>query len=120
MVPAEQAEHFVRSPRCYHETPGFSHGEKSSRLKAVCDREGIDLTQVPLTMDSWFVSQPLRQRLHALGFTKIIIAGKSNYTFTIDGKKQDAAQWKKALVLHEPTWGIDVPSCRVHAQSPTF
>ncbi len=30
MVPAEQAEHFVRSPRCYHETPGFSHGEKSS------------------------------------------------------------------------------------------
>src|SRR6266852_7123563 len=29
MVPAEQAEHFVRSPRCYHETPGFSHGEKS-------------------------------------------------------------------------------------------
>ena len=86
-----------------------------SRLKAACDREGIDLTQVPLTMDSWFVSQPLRQRLHALGFTKIIIAGKSNYTFTIDGKKQDAAQWKKALVLHEPTWGIDVPSCRVRA-----
>ena len=40
-----------------------------SRLKAACDREGIDLTQVPLTMDSWFVSQPLRQRLHALGFT---------------------------------------------------
>ena len=31
MVPAEQAEHFVRSPRCYHETPGFSHGEKSWR-----------------------------------------------------------------------------------------
>jgi hypothetical protein len=91
-----------------------------SRLKAACDREGIDLTQVPLTMDSWFVSQPLRQRLHALGFTKIIIAGKSNYTFTIDGKKQDAAQWKKALVLHEPTWGIDVPSCRVRAQNPTF
>jgi hypothetical protein len=91
-----------------------------SRLKAECAREGIDITKMPLTMDSWFVSQPLRQRLHDLGFTKIIIAGKSNYTFTIDGKKQDASQWKKELVLHDATWGIDVPSCRVHAQSPTF
>jgi hypothetical protein len=91
-----------------------------SRLKAAFDREGIDLTKIPLTMDSWFVSQPLRQRLHDLGFTKIIIAGKSNYTFTIARHKQDASQWKKALVLHEPTWGIDVPSCRVRAHNPTF
>jgi hypothetical protein len=90
------------------------------RLKAEFHREGIDLTQIPLTMDSWFVSQHLRQRLHDLGFTKIIIAGKSNYTFTIDGKHQKSSQWKKELVLHDPTWGIDVPSCRVHAQSPTF
>jgi hypothetical protein len=91
-----------------------------SRLKAAFDRAGIDLTKIPLTMDSWFVSQSLRQRLHNLAFTKIIIAGKSNYTFTIDGKKQDASQWKKDLVLQEPTWGIDLPSCRVRAQSPTF
>src|SRR6266436_6695153 len=62
----------------------------------------------------------VRQRLHGLGFTKIIIAGKSNYTFTIDGKKQDASQWKKALVLHDPAWGIDVPACRVQGHSPTF
>ena len=91
-----------------------------SRLKTEFHRQGVDITKIPLTMDSWFVSQPLRQRLHDLGFTKIIIAGKSHDTFTIDGQKQDASQWKKALVLHEPTWGIDVPSCRVHAQSPTF
>ena len=91
-----------------------------SRLKAEFHREGIDITKIPLTMDSWFVSQPLRERLLRLGFTKIIIAGKSNYTFTIDGKKQDASQWKKDLLLHDPTWGIDVPSCRVQGHSPTF
>jgi hypothetical protein len=34
-----------------------------SRLQAACTREGIDLTKIPLTMDSWFVSQPLRERL---------------------------------------------------------
>src|SRR5262249_29249054 len=53
-----------------------------SRLKTAFALEGIDITKIPLTMDSWFVSQPLRTRLHRLGFTKIIIAGKSNYTFT--------------------------------------
>jgi hypothetical protein len=91
-----------------------------SRLKAAFAREGVDLTKISLTMDSWFVSQPLRTRLHRLGFTKIIIAGKSNYTFTIDSKKQKASQWKKDLVLHDPQWGIDVPSCRVRGHSPTF
>ena len=34
------------------------------RLKAEFAREGIDITKIPLTMDSWFVSQPLRKRLH--------------------------------------------------------
>jgi Transposase DDE domain len=91
-----------------------------TRLKAAFDREGIDLTQLPLTMDSWFVSQPLRERLHRLGFTKIIIAGKSNYTFTIGGDKKDASQWKKSLVLHDAQWGIDVPACRIQGHSPTF
>jgi hypothetical protein len=91
-----------------------------SRLKTAFEHEGIDLTKIPITMDSWFVSQSLRQRLHDLGFTKIIIAGKSNYTFIIAGKKQDASQWKKAFVLHDATWGIDVPACRVQGYNPTF
>jgi hypothetical protein len=91
-----------------------------SRLQTECSREGVDLTQIPLTMDSWFVSHPLRERLHRLGFTKIIIAGKSNYPFTIGNKKQKAPEWKKELVLHDAKWGIDVPSYRVWGQSPTF
>src|SRR6266498_3423223 len=48
------------------------------------------------------------------------MAGKSNDTLTIDGKKQDAVHWKKDLLLHHPTWGIDVPSCRIQGHSPTF
>jgi len=91
-----------------------------TQLKDDFDREGIDITQLPLTMDSAFVSQELRQRLHQLGFTQIIIAGKGNYVFTIHGKKQAALAWKKALILQTPTWGIDVPSRRIWGQSPTF
>ena len=91
-----------------------------NQLKVDFQREGIDITQFALTLDSGFVSEPLRKRLHQLGFTKIIIAGKGNYVFTIDGQKQKASAWKKALTLQGPKWGIDVPSCRIQGHSPTF
>lgn len=90
------------------------------QLKAEFHREGIDITQLPLTLDSGYVSQELRLRLHQLGFSKIIIAGKGNYVFTIKGEKHDASTWKKELVLQDSKWGIDVPSCRVWGYSPTF
>jgi hypothetical protein len=89
-------------------------------LKIEFYREGIDITQLPLTLDSGYVSQELRERLHQLGFHKIIIAGKGNYVFTIDGQKWNASTWKKVLMLEESKWGIDVPSCRTWAYSPTF
>jgi DDE family transposase len=91
-----------------------------TQLKTAFLREGIDITQLPLTMDSAYVSQELRQRLHQLGFIDIIIAGKGNYVFTIDTQKWDASTWKKVLMLEEPKWGIDVPSCRLWGSSPTF
>jgi len=91
-----------------------------AQLKAEFLRYAIDITQIPLTLDSWFVSEPLRQRLYDLGFTKIIIAGKSNYTLTIKNRKQKASAWKKELSLLSPKWGIDVPSCRLRAYNPTF
>src|SRR5262250_468365 len=90
------------------------------QLKTAFLREGIDITQLPLTMDAAYVSQALRERLHQLGFLDIIIAGKGNYVFTIDGQKWDASTWKKVLMLEEPKWGIDVPSCRIRGYSPTF
>jgi hypothetical protein len=91
-----------------------------TQLKAEFHREGIDITQLPLTLDSAYVSQELRDRLHRLGFSQIIIAGKGNYVFTINGQKWDAATWKKVLMLEDPKWGIDVPSCRIWGHSPTF
>ena len=91
-----------------------------SQLKSEFLREGIDITQLPLTMDSAYVSQELRERLHGLGFIDIIMAGKGNYVFTIDTQKWDASTWKKVLMLEAPKWGIDVPSCRIRGSSPTF
>ena len=89
-------------------------------LKEEFAKQGIDLTTIPLTMDSWFVSKDLRQALYKLGFTKIIIAGKGNYVLTINEESQPAAVWKKSLELREDEWGIDVPALRVKASNPTF
>jgi hypothetical protein len=90
------------------------------QLKLEFYREGIDITQIPLTLDSAYVSQELREKLHQLGFVKIIIAGKGNYVFTIDGQKWDASTWKKVLMVDDPQWGIDVPSYRTWGYSPTL
>lgn len=90
------------------------------QLKEAFAQEGIDLTALPLTMDSWFVSQELREDLAELGFEQLLLAGKSNYVFTIGKIKHTAVEWKKRLQLNEPQWGIDVPALRVKAHSPTF
>jgi len=69
-----------------------------TQLKTVFLREGIDITQLPWTMDSAYVSQERRERLHRLGCIDIIIAGKGNYVLTIDGQKWDASTWKKVMM----------------------
>lgn len=92
-------------------------------LKQLKDRfaqHGIDLTALPITLDSWFVSYQLQNQLRQLGFTRIVLAGKGNYTFTIGSEKHPAAIWKKILPMRLGQWGIDVPALRVRAHSPTF
>ncbi len=89
-------------------------------LKEEFGKHGIYITQLPVTMDSWFVSEELKQKLCGIGFHKTVIAGKGNYVFDIKNKKQKASFWKKEVVLISGQWAADVPSCRVKAESPAF
>jgi hypothetical protein len=89
------------------------------QLKTACLRAGIAITQLPLTRDSAYVAQARRARLPQRGCSDIILAGKGNYVLTIDGQQWDASTWKKVLMLEEPQWGIDVPSCRIRGSSST-
>ncbi len=82
--------------------------------------EGIDLTAFPITMDSWFASDPLKKALYELGFKYVLVAGKGNYVLTMRKKKQKASFWKKELELVVNQWGIDVPAIREKAENPTF
>ena len=79
----------------------------------------IDLTQFPITFDSWYGSQPLSEVLAEMGFSVQLVDSKSNYIFTIDQQKQPLSDHKKDIHL-QAAWGCDVKVARKVAESPTF
>ena len=91
-----------------------------TRLKEEFAKHDVDITTIPLTMDSWYVSEPLKQALHELGFTNIVVVGKSNYVFDDGQVKSTAAQWKKEIEYDSTYWGINVPAQRKTLFNPTF
>ena len=91
-----------------------------SRLKEEFGKHDVDITTIPITLDSWYVSEPLKQKLYELGFTNIVVVGKSNYVFSDGESKYSAYQWKKEIEYDSTLWGINVPAQRKTLSNPTF
>ncbi len=91
-----------------------------TRLKKEFAKYDVDITTIPITMDSWYVSEPLKQQLHQLGFEHIVIVGKGNYVFDDGEVKTTASQWKKKIEYDSHSWGIDVPAKRKTLDNPSF
>ena len=81
---------------------------------------GIDITGYPISFDSWYGSQPLREDLEEIGFSQILVHAKSNYVFTLNGRKAKLSCHKRQVELKENQWGCQRPVYRVVAESPTF
>ncbi len=107
--------------------------EMIHELVEVFGVEGIDLTDFPITFDSWYGSYDLVKILEQAGFDtqddsdkqegfdQILIHAKNNYVFTIDGKKQKLSLHKKEMELDDSAWGCKgIPVARKEAESPTF
>jgi hypothetical protein len=107
--------------------------EMIHQLVEVFGQEGIDLTDFPITFDSWYGSDDLVKILKQAGFDKqedsdkqegfdqILIHAKGNYVFTIDGKKQKLSLHKKEISLDDSAWGCKgIPVARKEGESPTF
>ena len=86
----------------------------------VFDAQGIDLRTYPITFDSWYGSKDLIETLLALGFTCILIHGKSNYVMEIDDQRRKLSEHKKTIKLLTHQWGCDKPVRRLRAKSLTF
>jgi len=95
--------------------------EMIHQLVEVFGQEGIDLTDFPITFDSWYGSDDLVKILKEEGFDQILIHAKSNYVFTIDCRKQKLSLHKKEIQLDDSAWGCKgIPVARKEAESPTF
>ena len=86
----------------------------------VFDAQGIDLRKYPITFDSWYGSKDLIETLLELGFTCVLVHGKSNYVMEINGQTAKLSAHKKTVKLHTHQWGCDKPRRRFQAKSPTF
>lgn len=105
---------------------GRANTEKPELLKTMLREvisffsdQGIDLTQFPITFDSWYGSQPLREILEEFGFNDILVDTKSDYVYEIDNQKDKMRNHKKQTELKE-AWGCDVEVSRKVGVSPTF
>jgi hypothetical protein len=95
--------------------------EMIHQLVEVFGQEGIDLTDFPITFDSWYGSDDLVKILTEEGFDQILIHAKSNYVFNIDSRKQKLSLHKKEVHLDDSAWGCKgIPVARKQAESPTF
>jgi hypothetical protein len=84
-------------------------------------QDGIDLTQFPITFDSWYGSSNLVEILQEEEFDQIVIHTKSSYVFTIDGKRAKLSEHKKEIELRDDLWGCKgIAVARKVAESPTF
>jgi hypothetical protein len=83
--------------------------------------EEIDITQFPITFDSWYGSKDLAEMLEEQGFDQILVHAKSNYVFTIDGKKEKLSSHNQNIQLQDNLWGCKgIGITRKAAESPTF
>lgn len=92
-----------------------------AQLKQEFAKEGIDLTQLGISFDSWWVNQPALSAVAQLGFTKQVVAGKSSLMLDIldvEGSlKEHNEEFKFDL---KSGWGHKTPAKRVIGDNPTF
>lgn len=85
------------------------------------EQDDIQLSQFPITFDSWYGSSDLVEILEEAGFSQILIHTKSSYVFTIAGKRAKLSEHKKDIELRYDLWGCKgIAVARVAAESPTF
>lgn len=88
-------------------------------LKAEFARQGVDLTVLGVSFDSWWVNQQFSTELADLGFDKQVICGKGHLVLETEQSRQ-SLRAHRAQLKPKPGWGHDLPAQRLRGHSPTF
>ena len=90
-----------------------------AQLKAYFAEEGIDLTALGISLDSWWLSQPVSEQLSALGFDKQVIAAKRSTVLEDQEGRAALGERKKQAVLRDG-WGQSREAQRLRGKNPTL
>lgn len=100
------------------ETPELLLKELAA-LKAAFLQAGIDITNLGISFDSWWLSEDLSEKLTALGFHKQVICAKSNTQLKIGKEKKSITEHFFDAEL-KPGWGHTTPARRLIGTNPTL
>lgn len=88
-------------------------------LKTHFAQHGIDLTQLGLSFDSWWLSHELSQALADLGFDKQVVAAKAHLPLT-DASGTASLGERRLHAQLQTGWGHTRPAQRLRGHNPTF
>lgn len=88
-------------------------------LKAHFAAQGMDLTQLGLSLDSWWLSQPLSEGLAELGFDKQVIAAKANLQLR-DATGSASLGERRLRAELKAGWGHARAAQRLRGENPTL
>ncbi len=88
-----------------------------AQLKGYFAGHGIDLTQLGVSLDSWWVGQEMSSQLAALGFSKQVMAAKRSLILEKTEGRASLGEWKKVAELRSG-WGQPREAQRLHGASP--
>jgi hypothetical protein len=88
-------------------------------LKASFLQDGIDITNLGVSFDSWWLSEDLSEKLTALGFHKQVICAKSNTQLKIGKERKSIAEHFFDNEL-KSGWGHTTPARRLIGTNPTL
>lgn len=88
-------------------------------LQAYFAAQGIDLTHLGLSLDSWWLSVELCQALGELGFDKLVVAAKA--VLRLEDETGNLSLGERKLKAELTTgWGHTRPAQRLRGQNPTL
>jgi hypothetical protein len=90
-----------------------------SSLKAAFSEAGIDITNLGISFDSWWLGQEFVKKLNGLGFDKQVICAKQNTQLKVGREQKSLSEHYFDNTL-EPGWGHTTPAARLKGTNSEF
>src|SRR5262245_60449179 len=88
-------------------------------LKEAFLEHSIDITNLGVSLDSWWLGEAFSERLSDIKFTKQVITAKSNLVLKVGKKEQSIAEHFFDVKL-EQGWAHSIPARRLKGRNPTL